>query len=168
MGRPPLSLLNDPFVIQQAEQLLNVTVGGFNQSADVRQMNFGAKNATRRFLWLLHADSRVDSIAVTLLQEALVDPLPGVYYFDLAFRADGPRLMCLNAWGANLRSRYLGLPFGDQGLCLSRETFQKLGRFDETAPYGEDHLLIALTVEGTRHRGTSCERLGDGRTGRNR
>lgn len=106
------------------------------------QMNFGAENATRRYLWFLHADSRVDSIAVELLHKAFVHPLPGVYYFDLAFHTDGPRLMCLNAWGANLRSHYLGLPFGDQGLCLSRETFQKLGRFDEAVPYGEDHLLI--------------------------
>lgn len=107
-----------------------------------RQMNCGADNATRRYLWFLHADSRVESIAVELLKVALVDSPAGIHYFDLAFHADGPRLMCLNAWGANLRSRYLGLPFGDQGLCLSKETFQTLGRFDETTPYGEDHLLI--------------------------
>jgi hypothetical protein len=41
-----------------------------------------------------------------------------------------------------IRSRFLGLPFGDQGFCLSREHFQQIGRFDEHASYGEDHLLV--------------------------
>ena len=107
-----------------------------------RQMNCGAENATRQYLWFLHADSRVDSVAVDALNNALCESSPAIYYFDLAFHSGSPRWIRFNAWGANVRSRFFGLPFGDQGFCLSRETFQRLGCFDEVARYGEDHLLV--------------------------
>ena len=48
----------------------------------------------------------------------------------------------MNAAGANLRARWLGLPFGDQGLLLPRACFEALHGFDEQAAYGEDHLLV--------------------------
>ena len=50
--------------------------------------------------------------------------------------------MQLNAAGANLRSRWLGLPFGDQGLVLPRASFERLGGFDPALRYGEDHALV--------------------------
>jgi rSAM/selenodomain-associated transferase 1 len=36
----------------------------------------------------------------------------------------------------------LRLPFGDQGFCLSNEQFCRLGGFNESLQYGEDHDLI--------------------------
>jgi hypothetical protein len=63
-------------------------------------------------------------------------------WFDLAFLEDGPRLVRLNAWGARLRSRVFGLPFGDQGLVLPAASFAALGGYDESVRYGEDHLLV--------------------------
>jgi GT2 family glycosyltransferase len=51
-------------------------------------------------------------------------------------------LTCLNAWGANFRSKLFGAPFGDQGLCIRRDHFRKLGGYSEIAPYGEDLLLV--------------------------
>jgi GT2 family glycosyltransferase len=107
-----------------------------------RQMNHGAKLSTKPFLWFLHADSGISVDAVLALQRALDLHPHALHYFDLAFHDDGPSLVRLNAFGARVRSRCLGLPFGDQGLCISRDTFQRLGRFDETAAYGEDHLLV--------------------------
>jgi len=107
-----------------------------------RQMNVGAKLATRPFLWFLHADSRVSADALSALERSLDAQPHALHYFDLAFQNDGPSLVWLNAWGARVRSRCLGLPFGDQGLCMSRDLFQRLGGFDETAAYGEDHLLV--------------------------
>lgn len=107
-----------------------------------RQLNYGAKRASRDFLWFLHADSRINSAAVHSLDKAICQAPLALHYFDLAFQSDGPALSRVNAWGANFRSRFLHLPFGDQGLCLSRDQFWRLGAFDEHAPYGEDHLLI--------------------------
>ena len=105
-------------------------------------MNRGAKYSTRPYLWFLHADSRVGPDALCALAAAIEAHPHAIHYFDIAYQDHGPALTRLNARGAWLRSHYFGLPFGDQGLCMSRETFQRLGGFDETAAYGEDHLLV--------------------------
>ena len=107
-----------------------------------RQMNLGAGRATRDFVWFLHADSRLRSEALAALGRSLAAHPEAMHYFDLRFLKDGPAMMPLNAAGVWFRSRVLGLPFGDQGLCLRRQLFQSLGPFDERAAYGEDHLLV--------------------------
>jgi hypothetical protein len=113
-----------------------------SEAGRARQQNCGARNATRFFLWFLHADSRVDSVVLGGLGDALRQSCDAIHYFELAFQPDGPRLTGINAWGANFRSRFFHLPFGDQGFCLSKQLFDRLGQFDETVGYGEDHLLI--------------------------
>ncbi len=107
-----------------------------------RQQNAGADAARGRWLWFLHADSRLQQSTLSALGAFLDKNADAMGYFDLDFAADGPRLAKLNAWGANLRSHWLGLPFGDQGLLLTATRFAELGRFDEQAEYGEDHLLV--------------------------
>jgi rSAM/selenodomain-associated transferase 2 len=112
------------------------------KSGRARQLNHGADNSRRKYLWFLHADSRVDSNIFEKLEHALCEAPKAIHYFELGFQSDGPSLTRLNAWGANLRSRFLHLPFGDQGFCLSNELFCQLGRFDESVPEGEDHLWV--------------------------
>lgn len=107
-----------------------------------RQLNAGAAQATGKFLWLLHADTRVPQVAFNVLEEALRENHETLYFFDLEFRNDGPGGTRWNTRGVRFRSHYLGLPFGDQGFCLRRETLQCLGGFDQRASYGEDHLLV--------------------------
>lgn len=106
-----------------------------------RQLNRGAAEAGGVWLWFLHADSRFGAEAVSALLAFTGRGAPALGWFHLRFRGDGPLLAGLNAWGANLRSRWLGLPFGDQGFILPARSFALLGRYDEAAPYGEDHLL---------------------------
>lgn len=126
-----------------AEALRRCDVRWINTSPGrAHQMNQGAEQASRPFLWFLHADSRINGDAVTALQAAIDAHPNAIHYFDLEFQSDGPRLARINARGVRFRSRCLGLPFGDQGLCLSRELFSRLGRFDMEVMYGEDHLLV--------------------------
>ena len=106
------------------------------------QMNLGAKYASKPFLWFLHGDSRFGPDAVSGLQKSLVRQPGSLHYFDLQFLNDGPALVCLNQWMANFRSQGLGVPFGDQGFCLSKDMFNRLGTFDTRCRYGEDHLLV--------------------------
>ena len=106
------------------------------------QQNLGARLATGHWLWFLHADSRLRPGCLRELQNFVTAGSDALGWFELAFRHDGPPLSALNAVGANWRSRWLGLPFGDQGLVLPRHCFEALRGFDERAPYGEDHLLV--------------------------
>lgn len=106
------------------------------------QMNVGARDSQGRYLWFLHADSRVTTDGIRALQRHLGQAPHALHYFNLRFADDGPWLMKLNAWGVWWRSHVCGMPFGDQGLCLERSSFESLGGFSESAPYGEDHLLV--------------------------
>ena len=110
-------------------------------SGRARQLNAGARQAQGEWLWFLHADSRLGPHTVAALQSFLARGEAALGWFDLAFRPGGPALMQLNAWGANLRSAWLGMPFGDQGYVIPARSFAALGGFPEDAPYGEDHLL---------------------------
>lgn len=107
-----------------------------------RQLNVGGRASGRDHLWFLHADSRFAPDTVAALQSALRAAPGALHYYHLAFLPDGPRAMALNALGVRLRSRWLGMPFGDQGFCIRRTVFDSLGGFDERAPYGEDHLFV--------------------------
>lgn len=111
-------------------------------SGRAQQMNAGAGHSSRQWLWFLHADSRLDPTTLPALHSIIAgEHEPRLWYFRLEFLADGPALMPITAFGAWLRSRYGGMPFGDQGFLLPRSLFQQVGGYDETAPYGEDHLL---------------------------
>ncbi|MDP3410494.1 glycosyltransferase [Bosea sp. (in: a-proteobacteria)] len=103
-------------------------------------MNHAASVAQGRHLWFVHADTTLGADAVPRLLERLQEPRAAVRYFDLRF--DGGALMRLTEGGVSFRSRVIGLPFGDQALCLPAEMFHALGGYDETAAHGEDHQLV--------------------------
>lgn len=119
-------------------QLVNVV----SKPGRAEQMNTGAEHAKNEWLWFLHADSKLPRLSIKKLLESTTDAPNSLHYFDLRFLKDGPGLMKVNSWGANFRSKYLKIPFGDQGFCLKKELFVKLGGFDTKAQYGEDHLFV--------------------------
>ncbi|MES2858818.1 MAG: glycosyltransferase [Pseudomonadota bacterium] len=106
------------------------------------QLNAGITAAEGEWLWLLHADSRLHDETWLALRVHLADAPSGIGWFRLAFTDDGPWPMALNALGANLRARWLGLPFGDQGFVLHRHDAARLGPFDPGLACGEDHAMV--------------------------
>jgi hypothetical protein len=106
------------------------------------QLNAGAAETSADWLWFLHADSMLTRETIQELRCFVRSEEWAIGYFALRFLRDGPRLSWLNSWGASLRSRWLGLPFGDQGFVMPRRVFETLGRFDEDLPSGEDHALV--------------------------
>ncbi|MCO4757083.1 MAG: glycosyltransferase [Oceanospirillaceae bacterium] len=107
-----------------------------------QQMNAAVKVATGEYLWFLHLDSVLTEEGVAALREALLSRPRALLYYQLIFAQDGRGPIWLNAFSANLRSRWLGVPFGDQAFCLPRSTFLKVGGYREDLPYGEDHVLV--------------------------
>lgn len=112
------------------------------------QLNQGAKLATASYLWFVHADSRLTQQNIIALQQAIGQASGRLYYFDLSFYFDlssankSSRRLIINEWGAKFRSNVLGIPFGDQGLCLSRQQFESLGGYRTDLAFGEDHALV--------------------------
>lgn len=129
------------------------TVGGavrwfVGPAGRAAQQNRGAREARGRFLWFLHADSELAEGTGVLLAAALRREPGALWYFDLRFRGDGPPATVLNEAGAWVRSRWLRLPFGDQGFALGRATFEALGGFPADIPFGEDHALVWAAHRG--------------------
>jgi glycosyltransferase involved in cell wall biosynthesis len=110
-----------------------------------KSLNQGAAQARGEWLWFVHADSRISKDNLNTLEKSLQQHPDALHYFDLAFDR---KSLNSNALGANIRSRLLGLPFGDQGLCIKKSLFMALGGFPENAPYGEDLLFVWLAHQG--------------------
>jgi hypothetical protein len=106
------------------------------------QLNTAARQAAGRHLWFVHSDCSIAATAAEKIMGFLDHNDAALGYCRLHFADDGPTLTRLNAGGANLRSRWFGLPYGDQGLCLPRDWFERLGGFREDLNRGEDLDLV--------------------------
>jgi rSAM/selenodomain-associated transferase 2 len=106
------------------------------------QMNAGAREARGKFLVFLHADTSLGPEHLAALRRAAADPAFSAGAFKLQLTPHLPALRLI-AWGANLRVRLFGLPYGDQVLILRRDLFQLLGGFSLRRPEDLD-LVIRL------------------------
>ena len=99
-----------------------------------RQMNLGAQAAKGEVLLFLHADVSLPPDAAAWIRRSLTDPAVagGAFRTWHVPEANMPR-----AWLgpllhlADLRSRYSGLPYGDQALFVRTRVFHALGGFRE-------------------------------------
>lgn len=86
-----------------------------------------AREAGGDILFFLHSDSEPPPGALDALRNSL-DNGTAAGAFSLAYRDAGAGMRWI-AWWANLRSRWLGLPFGDQGLFCRRDAYERAGGF---------------------------------------
>lgn len=103
-----------------------------------RQLRLGAASATAPWLLFLHADSRPDPGWAAVLRDfcAANPPGPGGRARAAAFRLrfdDAGLAARIVAAGANWRSRYLALPYGDQGLLIPRALYDAVGGYRDMA-----------------------------------
>jgi rSAM/selenodomain-associated transferase 2 len=95
-----------------------------------RQMNLGASHATGDTLLFLHADCQLEAGALEAAEKCLNSSNILAGCFNMEVRAPG-RLYRLIDSCATARVRLSGLIYGDQGLFLKRELFQRLGGFPD-------------------------------------
>ncbi|MDJ0722489.1 MAG: TIGR04283 family arsenosugar biosynthesis glycosyltransferase [Desulfobacterales bacterium] len=105
-----------------------------------RQMNRGAAEARGRLLFFVHADSRLPTGFDDLLRRTLGTRGVAAAAFRLRIDAPGGGLRFVEFW-ANIRSRLLQMPYGDQGLGLPAALFESVGGFP-ALPIMEDFELV--------------------------
>ena len=99
----------------------------------------GAHAARGPFLLFLHADSCLPETAV---RTAMTRLRGGTVAAAFEIRLDSPRrVFRLLELGINLRSRLFSLPYGDQGLLISKEALERAGGF-RPLPRCEDLDLV--------------------------
>ena len=87
-----------------------------------RQLAMGAEHASATWVLFLHADT-VLNVDWSLAVATHVNNQTDAGYGRLAFD-DAGLVAKIVSGGANLRSRILGLPYGDQGLLVSRRMYK--------------------------------------------
>ena len=110
------------------------------------QLAAGAEAATGRFFLFVHADTRLDDQAIRTIQAFLANAPHNptsetrAGYFHFALDDEAPAARRLERW-VRWRCRWLALPYGDQGLLLSRSLYHAIGGF-RPLPLMEDVDLI--------------------------
>jgi rSAM/selenodomain-associated transferase 2 len=130
-----------------------------------KQLQTGAAHATGDWLLFLHGDTVLDESWVKAVSTHMASNSDKAAFFTLAFDHHGSGAKRVAAF-ANLRARVAGLPYGDQGLLISRRLYDQCGGYCDI-PLMEDvdivrrigkARLVALNCQAT----TSSKKFVDG------
>jgi rSAM/selenodomain-associated transferase 2 len=91
------------------------------------QLEKGAKNSTGELLLFLHADTQLPEDFYPVIISACFNITP-CGAFRIKIGSDRFIFRILEFF-ANMRAKYLGMPFGDQAMFISREAYEKTGGF---------------------------------------
>lgn len=115
-----------------------------------RQMNAGAARATGEWLLFVHADTQLPLAWAAAIDAARrASSVAGCYRFGLDSPSPFARVIEAGVW---LRVACLGLPYGDQGLFVSRECFDALGGFTDIPIMEDVDFVRRLHRRGTLFR----------------
>jgi rSAM/selenodomain-associated transferase 2 len=111
-----------------------------NKVGRANQMNYGAVLATGEILLFLHADTILPDNYQQIAQSILKRKDVIVGAFQLHINSPKKTLRLVEKI-VNLRSRFLSLPYGDQGFFITKDNFERLGGFADL-PIMEDFNFI--------------------------
>ncbi|MCP3942354.1 MAG: glycosyltransferase family 2 protein [Desulfobacteraceae bacterium] len=102
------------------------------------QLNKGAKAAVGELFFFLHADTRIDQRGVELMIKTWQNHIDPLFCgaFDLHINS-GKKVFRIIEKVASARSRLTKIAYGDQGIFMSRQLFDKINGFPDI-PIMED------------------------------
>ena len=93
-----------------------------------RQMNAAANEATGDLLLFLHADNRLEPASYRKMMEFMSNPKWIGGEFTLCIESDKWSMNLITLL-ANIRSKYFGIAYGDQGFFVRKEVFKSMEGF---------------------------------------
>ncbi|MEQ9314669.1 MAG: TIGR04283 family arsenosugar biosynthesis glycosyltransferase [Henriciella sp.] len=105
-----------------------------------KQLIAGAEAARGDWLLFLHADTALSRDWAERVADHIQKNANKAAVFTLAFRSDNRQAKHVAA-RANRRAKWMGLPYGDQGLVISRKLYDEIGGYEDI-PLMEDVRLV--------------------------
>ncbi len=104
------------------------------------QLRAGADAARGAWLLFIHADTVLEGDWLRGLQRHLEKHADRAAHFPIRFDSERRYARWTEGW-TNIRARWFKLPFGDQGLLISRKLYDEIGGFEDI-PLMEDVAII--------------------------
>ena len=100
------------------------------QTGRASVMNYGAEKAEGEILLFLHADCILPEQGLKMIRETLTKKgtVAGGFYLSIDQQGPGFRLI---EYMANVRARLTSLVYGDQGMFLRKDIFDRVGGFKD-------------------------------------
>ncbi|MEQ1931320.1 MAG: TIGR04283 family arsenosugar biosynthesis glycosyltransferase [Parvularculaceae bacterium] len=112
------------------------------------QLKRGAAAATGDWLLFLHADTVLDPAWTDEARLIMREPMTAAA-FTLAFDSGSVGAKAV-AFGANIRTRLFALPYGDQGLLISRAHYDAVGGYRDMPLFEDVDIIDRIVARGGR------------------
>jgi len=112
-------------------QLAGATVLTSPTSGRGPQLRWGVDHSRHAWLLVLHADSRLSGRWHHRVKQVMNQPNArfSAWHFDFKVDAQARPMLWLLERMVNLRSRWLQRPYGDQGLLIHRQLYERVGGY---------------------------------------
>ena len=104
------------------------------------QLKRGAAAASGEWLMFVHADTQLPPDWIDVVEAHMADTPDRAAVFRLAFDDQSFWARWVAGW-ANRRTRYFALPYGDQGLVMTRTLYDAVGGYEDI-PLMEDVAIV--------------------------
>ena len=120
------------------------------------QLKIGASNSSRDWILFIHADSRLEQSWVKSLYKIIKDEKSKnfAWYFDFKLKNNNLEYRLLEI-AVSLRSHFLQLPYGDQGLLIHKDLYRSSGGFSSMKIMEDIDLITRITKT------TKVKRIGE-------